>query len=209
VVDLLGLAGLDHEADLEPRARAHEVLVDRAHRQQRRHRRALGPQVAVGQDDDVHAARDELGGLGADLLEAALHAHRALGDRPGHVDGARLEHRVVDLAELLQLRTAQQGLGHHELVAVVRGLAEQIDLGTDDCLQAHHDRLADRIDGGVGDLREQLLEVGEQRRAHVGHHRQRGVVAHRARGLGGVARHRRERHAQVLLGPAEGELLGP
>ena len=38
--------------------------------------------------------------------------------------------------------------------------------------------LADRVDRRVGDLREQLLEVGEQRRLAVGEHRQRGVVAH-------------------------------
>ena len=38
---------------------------------------------------------------------------------------------------------------------------EQVRLRADERHQRHHDRLADRIDRRVGDLREQLLEVGE------------------------------------------------
>ena len=47
------------------------------------------------------------------------------------VDRARLEHAVVHLAQLLQLRVAQDRLRHHELVAVVGRLAEQVDLRAD------------------------------------------------------------------------------
>ena len=208
VVDLLGLAGLDDQAASQARALADEVVVHRRGGEHRGHRDALGAEVAVGEDEDVHAAPDQLGGLVADLLEPLLHPLRALRGGPGHVDRARLEHAVVDLAELLELRASQQRLRHHELVAVVGRLAEQVDLRADHGLEAHHDRLADRVDGRVRDLREQLLEVGEQRRAHVGEDGEGGVVAHRPGGLDGVARHRHERHAQVLLGPAEGELLG-
>ena len=39
VVDLARLAGLEHEAGLQARALAHEVVVHRGHRQQRRDRR--------------------------------------------------------------------------------------------------------------------------------------------------------------------------
>ncbi len=74
--------------------------------------------------------------------------------------------------------------------------------------EAHHDLLADRVDRRVGDLREELLEVGEQRGRLVGEDGQREVVAHRADRLGPVARHRREQHAQVLLGVAERALAG-
>ena len=47
VMDLLGLARLHHQADLEPRALANEVVMDGADRQQRRHRRAVGAEVAI------------------------------------------------------------------------------------------------------------------------------------------------------------------
>ncbi len=83
------------------------------------------------------------------------------------------------------------------------GLVEQVALVAQARGQAHHDFLANRVDRRVGDLREQLLEVGEQRRRLVGEHRQREVVAHRADRLGAVDRHRREQHPQVLLRVAE------
>ena len=207
VVDLLHLTGLRDEPDLETGPLADQVLVDRAHREQRRHRGPLGAEVAVGEDDDVHPARDERGRLGADGREATLHASRPLGNRPRHVDRARLEHRVVDLPELLELRVAQDRLRHDELVAVVGRLAQQVDLGADARLEAHHDRLTQRIDRGVRDLSEQLLEVREEGRALIGQRRERDVVAHRAGGLRRVPCHRDEQDVQVLLGPAESQLL--
>ena len=73
-------------------------------------------------------------------------------------------------------------------------------------LEAHHHVLAHRVDGRVGDLREQLLEVGEERRRAVGEHGERGVGAHRAvRLLAGVDE-RREQDPHVLLRVAEREL---
>ena len=72
----------------------------------------------------------------------------------------------------------------------------------------HHYALADRVDRRVRDLREQLLEVREQRRLAVGQDGQRGVVAHARHGLLGLRRHRRDDHPQVLLRVAERELLG-
>ena len=177
--------------------------------QERRHRRPVRADVAVREDDDVHAALHQLGRLAAHLLHAALHALRPAAHRPGHVDRARLEHVMVHLAQLLQLRVAQDRLRHHELVAVVGRLAEQVDLRADHGLEAHHHGLADRVDRRVRDLREELLEVREQRRPGVRHRGRGEVVAHRAGGLGGVARHRREDDPQVLLRPAEGELAGP
>ena len=83
-----------------------------------------------------------------------------------------------DLAELLELVVAQDRLIHHQLMGLLRALAQQVDLRADAGLQAHHDRLADRIDRRVGHLREQLLEVREQRRLAIGEDGQRGVVAH-------------------------------
>jgi hypothetical protein len=91
-------------------------------------------------------------------------------------------------------------------MGVLRRLGEQVALGADAGAQRHDDRLARGVDRRVGDLREELLEVAEQRRALIGEDRQRGVVAHRADGLLARARHRSVQHAQVLLRVAEGEL---
>ena len=89
---------------------------------------------------------------------------------------------------------------------VLGRLGEQVALAADGGRQRHDDVLADRVDRRVGDLREELLEVVEQRRPAVGEHGERVVVAHRADRLGPGRGHRRDQHAQVLLRVAEGEL---
>ena len=66
VVDLARLAGLEHQAGLQARALAHEVVVHGGDREQRRDRRALGADAAVGQDEHVRAVGDRLGRLLAD-----------------------------------------------------------------------------------------------------------------------------------------------
>ena len=137
------------------------------------------------------------------------HPRRALLDEPGGVDRARFVDLVVDLAQRLELAVEQDRLVEQELVRVLGRLVEQVALVAQRGGQAHHDLLADRVDRRVGDLREQLLEVGEQRRRLVGEHGQREVVAHRADRLLGLDRHRREQHAQVLLRVAERPLAQP
>jgi hypothetical protein len=94
VVDLARLAGLDHQARAQARARAHEVVVHRRDRQQRRDRDPLGADVAVREDDDVGAPVDRVGRLGADSVDRLRHPARALVDRPGDVDGLGLEDLV-------------------------------------------------------------------------------------------------------------------
>ena len=113
---------------------------------------------------------------------------------------------VETRAQRLELVVAQDRLVHHELVGVLGRLVEQVALGADAGAQRHDDRLADRVDRRVGDLREELLEVGEQRRAVVGEDGERVVVAHRADRLLAVPGHRRDQDAQVLLRVAEREL---
>ena len=80
---------------------------------------------------------------------------------------------------------------------------EQVRPRPDDRDEAHHQFLADRIDRRIGDLREILLEVGEQRLRLVGQRRDRRVVAHRAVGLFAGRRHRRHQDVDVFLAVAE------
>ena len=85
-------------------------------------------------------------------------------------------------------------------------LVEEVLLGADARLQAHHDRLADRVDRRVRHLREQLLEVRVDEPVAIGEHREGRVVAHRADRLLGVARERRQDHLHVLERVAERDL---
>ena len=206
VVDLARLPGLEHQARLQARALAHEVVVHAADGQQRRHRDPLRPGRAVGEDEHVDALGQRGVGLCADAVERCRHAVRAVLDGPRDVERARLEDLRVDLAEVLQLVVAQDRRLHRELAGVLRRLVEQVALGADAGRHAHHDRLADRVDRRVGDLREQLLEVREERRVAVAEHGERQVVAHRADRLLALAGGRRQQDLHVLLRVAEREL---
>ena len=139
-------------------------------------------------------------------VERDVHPGGALGDGPGHVERARLEDRRVHLAQLLELGVEQDRGLEHELARVLRRLVEEVLLGADARLQAHHDRLADRVDRRVRDLREQLLEVRVDEPVAVGEDREGRVVAHRADRLLGVARERRQDHLHVLERVAERDL---
>ena len=206
VVHLARLAGLDHEARLQTRPLADEVVVDRRDGEQRRDRDALGAQVAIREDDDVDAGGERVVGLGAGAGEGRRHAGGPFGDRPGDVDRPCLEGARLDLPEVLELAAAEDRLVDQQLARVLGRLAEQVALRADARRHAHHHRLAGGVDRRVRDLCEELLEVGVEERPLLGEDGEGEVVAHRADRLLRVAGERREDHLQVLLGVAEGEL---
>ena len=111
-------------------------------------------------------------------------------------------------ADLLELLVAQHRRRERELAAGVGGGLEEVALRPDRGLHRHDDLLADGVDRRVRHLREELLEVGEERLRLLREHRERRVVAHGAEGLGAVGRHGRDEQLHVLLGVAE-DLLAP
>jgi hypothetical protein len=74
MMHLARLAGFDDEADRGAQALADQVMVHGRRRQQRRDRDAVRTELAVGQDDDVVAARDRRLGALAQTLDRTLHA---------------------------------------------------------------------------------------------------------------------------------------
>ncbi len=206
VVDLTGLGRLDDQPGLEPDALAHQVVVHGGDGQRGRDRHPVRAGRPVGQDQHAVSGVDRVGRLVADLGQPAADALGAGGHRPRDVDRVGPEDAPIDLAQRLELVVAQDRVLQRQLVGVLRRLVEQVALAADRRRQRHHDVLADRIDRRVRDLREQLLEVAEQRRSLVGQDRERGVVAHRAERLLGRGGHRREDHPLVLLAVAEGLL---
>ena len=91
-------------------------------------------------------------------------------------------------AQLFQIQIGQDGLGQLQRVAVHRRFFENIALSADVAGERHHQFFANRIDRGVGNLREQLLKVVEQRLrpvpAGVGRPPIKGAaIAARQRGL--------------------------
>ena len=159
VVNLARLSGFDHQARAQACSPTNQVMVHGADGQQRWYRDALGSEITVRKNQDVGAVVDVAGGLLAQRLQPRLHSVRTLLDRPADIEGRGVEHVVGDLAKLLELVVAEDWLIHHQHVSLVGRLGEQVHLRSNTGLQAHHDRLANRVDRRVGDLCEQLLEI--------------------------------------------------
>ena len=205
-VDASRLARLDDEAGLETCPLAHQMVVGSGDREQRRQRCAVLTDGAVGEDQDVCAGGERYVGLVAQPLERSSHPGRPFADGPGDVECARLEDRRMHLPQLLELGIEQDRGLQYELPRVLRRLVEEVLLRPDARLEAHHDRLPDRVDRRIRDLGEQLLEVGIEKSVAIREDGEGCVVPHRADGLLGVPRQRREDHLHVFLRVAEGNL---
>ena len=141
---------------------------------------------------------------------------RSTADSSAPVAGVEVEQRgqppgkehplVVALRQPGQLPTGQDRTGEGEPVALVRRLVERVAVGAGGGGEAHDQRLAVRVDGRVGHLGEELVEVAEEARRLVAEDRERAVVAHRADRLVPGLGHGRGRAREVLVGVAEGAL---
>ena len=148
-------------------------------------------------------------GLPLQLDERALEAGGARGDRVEHRQRHRAEPRVLDVTQLGDLLVGQHRVGDDDLPARLRQRLQQVALGADRRLHRGDQLLPDLVERRVGDLREELLEVVEERPRPVGQHGQRGVGAHGADRLLAVLGHGAEQQAEVLVRVAEGDLRGP
>ena len=98
--------------------------------------------------------------------------------------------------------------GHDDLVAAGRLGGEQVALRADGARQRRDQLLADGIEGRVGHLGEQLLEVVVQQPGPLGQDGQRGVGPHGADRLVARLRHGRQEDLEILGGVAEQTLMG-
>ena len=207
---LARLARFHDEPDRGAQTLADQMMMHRGAGEQRRDRDLVDAGAAVRQDDDVDALAH--GGLGAraERIERVLHAGGAMLGRPGGVEEARLEVTVADFgdrADFLEVGIGEDRLAHFQPLGARDAFEiEQVRPRSDDRNEAHHQLFADRIDRRIGDLREVLLEIGEQKFRLVRQRGNRRIVAHRADGFFALRAHRRHQDAQVLLRVAEGLL---
>ena len=162
VVHLARLARVDHERRPRPQPGPHQLVVHGRGGQQRGDGRALGPDAPVADDEDLRAAGDGLDRGGDQPLDGRLQPGFAERDRPRGVDRRPRQRRRAHAVQVLggedRRRQAQPARGR-------RRVGQQLRPAAEPRRQAHHQVLAQRVDRRVGDLREALLEVAEQRGA--------------------------------------------
>ena len=83
---------------------------------------------------------------------------------------------------------------------------EEVLLGPDRGVDRRDQLFADGVQGGIGDLGEELLEVMEQQLRLVGQHGDRRVVAHGPHGFVPMGRHGADENLELLAGISEGPL---
>ncbi len=212
VVHLTGIAALHNEADLGALLLANEVVVDGRCQQEAGDRRVDLVAVAVAEHDDAHALVDRLAHLVADGVERPRQRQSPTGypvQATHHVGGelgigpllAWLG--IVDVDDLAQLVVVEHREGQHQLAAALRARSEKVRLRAHRAADAGDHLFADRIEGWVRDLGEELLEVVEQEARPLAEHGDGCVGAHRTDRLGAGARHRGEDDLQFLVGVAE------
>ena len=185
-------AGFDQQVHVAAQARAHQVQVDRAGRQQRVHGHGAALGVAVAEQQDFDARTRRRLGLGAEAaqrtfegfgLGVEVQMQQAVG-----IGEARQRQQLPQLA-LREHRRVQQHVVH-----VVRAVEKDVALAADLRGQRHDRAFAQRIDRRIGDLGEGLAEAVVERPYALADRRHRHIVAHRTDalllGLGQWPQHR-------------------
>jgi len=181
-------------------------MVEARYGEQRGDGRLARTDSAVRQDDDGDPFRDGLVHSGAQLCHGCLKPRTAGSGVEVNREGRRPKPRRVQLADSSQLIVGEDRGRQAEHPATDGLGGQQVPLRADRCLQSGDDLLPHRVDGRVGDLGEELLEVGEQQLRALRQHGQRHVVAHGAEGLHSIPGHGRHEDPQVLVGVPEGVL---
>ena len=196
---LARLAALDDQRHLRAGLLAHQAIVHRGHRQQAGNRRVGRIDAAVGEDQQRVAGIDGERGAGAQVVERVLQARLAILGAEQRRQRGRQQIARGDAAQLFQIAIGEDRMRQLERVAVLRRLVQNVALRADVADQRHHQLFADGIDGRIGDLREELLEVVEQRLRPVGEAGQRHIGAHGADRLLALRGHRRRAGCADLL----------
>ena len=165
---------------------------------------AVGAKGAIGEDDELVTGIDGGLGFGAEAGEGIGEAGGALIARERHVDGAGGPSASVDMFERGELLVGEDGVRDAEAMGVVFGGVEEVGLGADVALEGHDDFFADGIDGGVGDLGEELLEVIVDHARLIGETGEGGVVAHGSDGVAFFSDEGTEHELHGFFGVAEG-----
>ena len=201
VVNVAGLAALQNDGNGGALLGAHQMLLQRRHRQQRRDGHMVFIHAAVGQDQDVGAVA--VGAVAADEQPVQRTVQRR-GLVIQQRDGLHREAGALHVLDLHQIGVAEDRAFQLQHGAVFRLFHQQVAVGADIYRGVGDDLFADGVDGRIGDLREELLEVVEQRLMLFGQHRQRDVDTHGGDGFAGVERHGDHTGLQLLVGIAEG-----
>ena len=201
VVHIPRLRALQNDGDGGALLGADQVLFQCGHRQQGRDGHMVFIHPPVGQDQDIGARPVGPVALQEELIQRrfqrgilVVQQRHRLHPEAGAVHGP----------DLHQLHGGEDGIADLQHPAVFRLLLEQVAVGADVHRGIGDDLLPQCIDGRIGHLGKELLEIVEQRLVLFRQHRQRNVRAHGGDLLRTGAGHGQNGIVDILVGVAEG-----
>ena len=203
VMHLAGVARFEDEAGFGALAFADEVVVQARAGQQGGDGSQLGVDASVGQNEQIGAVVNGAVGRREQCFQRIFEGWPIAIDIVEQGQRLRLESIELNVAQLSQLLVRQQGVFQHDAPRMVGGWLEQVAFCAQQRLCARHQLFADGINGRVGHLGEQLLEVVVDGLAVAGKHGRWRVVAHRTQRFHACFHHRGQHHPQILEGVAK------
>mmetsp|Transcript_29811 Transcript_29811/g.51463 ORF Transcript_29811/g.51463 Transcript_29811/m.51463 type:complete len:1285 (+) Transcript_29811:323-4177(+) len=198
VVRAPDLRRLHHDGRAHAQAQVDQPVVHRARGQQRGDVGLVGRDAAlllVREHNDLAAVLHRLHGLARERVQRLGQPLGPVRDvvQRGHHLGAEVRGQ-----DLVHLALVEHGAGHGERARALLAGPAHVAAGAQVHLHAHDRALAQRVDGRVRHLREQLLEVVEHLTGLLGEHSQGRIVAHGPQGLLAAHAHGVEQHVQRL-----------
>ena len=176
-----GVTALHHNVRLHADAGADHVVVNSRDREQRRDGH-LSLARAVGDDHHVGACAHGLLDARAQGLKRRLERALPRLARVGGRETRGMEALAVKRGDALELVLGENGIIQTQELAVLAGVFEHVAVVAQVEHGRRHEALAQRVDGRVGDLRKELVEVVEERARMSREHGERNVGAHRGQG---------------------------
>ena len=160
LVNIADFSGFDHERGTHAFADAVEVVMDGADGKQGRNRNPLGGSSPVREYQDAVIAFDGIFDFFAKRIEAGFETRGPGSGGPGAVDHERWESVLAEVFDFFELVLKEDRAVERDGFAVLGCFIEQVALRAKARSERHDRPFADRIDGGIGDLGEELLEIG-------------------------------------------------
>ena len=168
MVDFPGFPRFHHKADARAGMGFDQVMMHGAGGEERAHGDPFGAHRAIGKHDQARALINGGRGFIANALQRTAKPGFPRALFIGDIDDLRGPAAMINVLQRRRLFVGQNGVGHPQAMGMAARGFEEVLLRADVALKAHDHLFPDRIDGRIGDLGEELLEVVVEHAGLVG-----------------------------------------
>src|SRR5262249_54442262 len=158
VVHLARFSGFKDQSDACARAFPNQVMVNAGNRKHGRNWSHVGPNSTVGENDDIEAFAYGLADFGAQFVHGIGEAGGAIVNEKKNGRGDRFQARKMEVFVFGEFVVGEGGGFQFDQPGMFGSWLKKIAFRADSSLSRHDQFFANAIDGGIGDLGEELFE---------------------------------------------------